>query len=306
VTTNRPGTEGYSDAHGIAESSEGDTTSVADSRIGEVVCVHGLAVELPTGTASSIRAVQNVSLTVNSGERIGIVGESGSGKSITGRTIAGLLPESKRVLVSGSVRILGREMVGASKQDWQIVRRETVSMIFQDPLSFLNPTMTVGRQVVEACRPESKQRSREEAALTYLGLAGLPAPEETARRFPFELSGGMRQRVLIAIALAKRPALIIADEPTTALDVTVQAKVLETLDDSVTKLNSSLIMISHDLAVVAKLCDYIYVMHLGQIVESGPTFELFTKPRHEYTRRLLAAVRNLSLADTRDETSCHS
>jgi ABC-type dipeptide/oligopeptide/nickel transport system ATPase component len=132
--------------------------------------------------------------------------------------------------------------------------------------------------------------------LAYLGLAGLPHPEETAQRYPFELSGGMRQRVLIAIALAKRPALIIADEPTTALDVTVQAKVLATLDESVSKLHTSLIMISHDLAVVAKLCDYIYVMYRGQVVEAGPTLIVFTEPQHAYTRHLLAGLRNLTSA----------
>jgi ABC-type dipeptide/oligopeptide/nickel transport system ATPase component len=262
----------------------------------EIIRVEKLGVELPTGTTTSVQAVRNASLTVRRRERIGIVGESGSGKSITGRTIAGLLPESRRVRVSGSVKIHGREMVGASKQDWQKVRRETVSMIFQDPLSFLNPTMAVGRQVAEACRGDG-WRNRQEGALSYLALAGLPAPQETARRFPFELSGGMRQRVLIAIALAKRPDLIIADEPTTALDVTVQAKVLEALDDSVTKLQSSLIMISHDLAVVAKLCERIYVMHMGQVVESGPTLEVLTEPRHDYTRHLLAGVRNLTSLD---------
>lgn len=264
----------------------------------EIVRVTGLAVELPTGTSTSIRAVRNANLVVRKGERVGIVGESGSGKSITGRSIAGLLPESRRVRVTGSVRIVGEEMVGTPKRNWDKVRREIVSMIFQDPLSFLNPTMTVGKQVAEACRSDGNEiwTNRRDAALSYMALAGLPQPEETARRYPFELSGGMRQRILIAIALAKRPQLIIADEPTTALDVTVQAKVLETLGDSVSKLGSSLIMISHDLAVVAQLCDYIHVMYRGEVVESGPTLQVFTEPRHDYTRHLLAGVRSLTSA----------
>jgi ABC-type dipeptide/oligopeptide/nickel transport system ATPase component len=269
---------------------------IARSDAPEILRVQDLSVELPTGTATSVHAVRNAHLAVRRGDRIGIVGESGSGKSITGRTIAGLLPESRRVRVTGSVRILGQEMVGAPKREWQKVRQQIVSMIFQDPLSFLNPTMTVGRQVSEACRRDSGDtwNSRAEGAINYLALAGLPKPAETARCYPFELSGGMRQRVLIAIALAKRPALIIADEPTTALDVTVQARVLATLDESVSKLQTSLIMISHDLAVVAKLCDHIYVMYRGEVVESGPILEIFTEPRHDYTRRLLAGVRSLT------------
>jgi ABC-type glutathione transport system ATPase component len=272
---------------------------VSGATMPEILRIERLAVELPTGTSSSVQAVSNVNLAVHQGQRVGIVGESGSGKSITGRTIAGLLPESRRVRVSGSVRLLGQEMVGTSDKAWQAVRREIVSMIFQDPLSFLNPTMTVGRQVEEACRANAGQEwtTRREAALGYMSLAGLPAPAETARRYPFELSGGMRQRILIAIALAKRPQLIIADEPTTALDVTVQAKVLESLDESVSKLKTSLIMISHDLAVVAKLCDYIYVMYRGEVVESGPTLSIFTEPRHDYTRQLLAGVRSLTSLD---------
>lgn len=265
----------------------------------EILRIERLAVSLPTGATSSVQAVRNVSLAVHQEQRVGIVGESGSGKSITGRTIAGLLPESRRVSVSGSVRLLGQEMIGAAKPAWQKVRREVVSMIFQDPLSFLNPTMTVGRQVEEACRSDDRGADRRKSALDYMAMAGLPSPTETARRYPFELSGGMRQRILIAIALAKRPQLIIADEPTTALDVTVQAKVLESLDESVTKLGTSLIMISHDLAVVAKLCDYVYVMYHGEVVEAGPTVKVFRQPSHDYTRQLLAGVRSLTSPNVR-------
>ncbi|HWK68998.1 MAG TPA: ABC transporter ATP-binding protein [Rhizobiaceae bacterium] len=264
----------------------------------EIVRVHDLSVELPTGISTSVKAVRNAHLVVRKGQRVGIVGESGSGKSVTGRTIAGLLPESRRVAVNGSVQILGKEMIGATNREWLKVRREIVSMIFQDPLSFLNPTMTVGRQVAEAVAAGGAQAAnKHEAAIEFLRLAGLSDPEKYARSYPFELSGGMRQRVLIAIALAKRPALIIADEPTTALDVTVQARVLATLDESVSKLQTALILISHDLAVVAKLCDYIYVMYRGEVVEAGPTLDIFTRPNHAYTRDLLAGVRSLTSPD---------
>lgn len=274
----------------------------------EIIVINDLSVRLPTGANSSVQAVRNASLVVRSGERIGIVGESGSGKSITGRTIAGLLPESDRVKVEGSIKLFGREMIGAPRQDWQQVKLQTVSMIFQDPLGFLNPTMTVGRQVAEACRIDKSapRRSRRECALNYMSLAGLPNPDEIAGQYPFELSGGMRQRVLIAIALAKRPEIIIADEPTTALDVTVQAKVLETLDNSVSQLGSSLIMISHDLAVVAKLCDRIYVMCKGEVVESGSTLDVFLEPKHTYTQQLLRGVRDLSSHKERVERRARS
>ena len=274
-------------------------TATESGQGAEIVRIDGLAVELPTGISTSVQAVRDVGLVVRRGERIGVVGESGSGKSVTGRAIAGLLPESRRVRVTGSLKIHGEEMIGASADRWNDVRRRVVSMIFQDPLSFLNPTMQVGRQVAEACRKDAQDagKSRRDAALEYMALAGLPSPEATAGRYPFQLSGGMRQRVLIAIALAKRPDLIIADEPTTALDVTVQAKVLESLDMSVRTLGSSLIMISHDLGVVAKLCDRIYVMYRGQVVESGPTLEVFRNPSHDYTRHLLSGIRRLTAVD---------
>ncbi|GAA1791731.1 ABC transporter ATP-binding protein [Planosporangium flavigriseum] len=263
---------------------------------GALVEVKGLAVRLPTGPKDSVQAVRSVNLTIRPGERVGIVGESGSGKSITGRTIAGLLPESKRVQVAGSVTFRGKEMIGAPAKEWRDIRSRRVSMIFQDPLSFLNPTMRVGRQVQEACRREgsaSRQEIRDEV-YSFMELAGLAQPAEVARKFPFELSGGMRQRVLIAIALAKRPELIIADEPTTALDVTVQARVLASLKRSVDELGMSLLMISHDLAVVAGLCDRVYVMCDGAVVEEGDTHSVFTEPKEAYTQGLLRSVRSLS------------
>ena len=266
-----------------------------------LVEVEGLRVVLPTGARSEVEAVRRVDLVVRQGERVGIVGESGSGKSVTARAIAGLLPTSPRVQVAGSLRIGGHEMVGASSSEWELVRRQRVGMIFQDPLSFLNPTMRIGRQVAESIplERERKASARKEAVHAFLGQAGLDQPEQVAAKFPHELSGGMRQRVLVAIAIAKLPQLIIADEPTTALDVTVQQRVLNTLDTTVRELETSLILISHDLAVVAGMTDRIYVMYSGRVVEEGTTERVITDPQHPYTQALLRSVRSLN--DDSDE-----
>ncbi|GAA3214677.1 ABC transporter ATP-binding protein [Microbacterium terregens] len=259
--------------------------------------VTDLEVHLPTGPRKEIRAVHSVSLEVHRGERVGIVGESGSGKSVTGRAIAGLLPTNPRVRVAGSIRFDGREMVGAPARAWDEIRSRSVGMIFQDPLTFLNPVMKVGAQVREAVDPASRSgrdASGDPEAIRFLQLAGLADAAELARRFPHELSGGQRQRVLIAIAIAKQPDLILADEPTTALDATVQRKVLRTLDETVAKLGTSLILISHDLAVVASMTDTIYVMYAGRVVESGPTRRVLESPQHLYTQALLRSVRSLT------------
>jgi ABC-type dipeptide/oligopeptide/nickel transport system ATPase component len=263
--------------------------------------VSDLGVHLPTGPRREIEAVHSVSLSVERGERVGIVGESGSGKSITGRAIAGLLPTNPRVRVEGSIRFGGREMVGAAPRDWDEIRTQTVGMIFQDPSTFLNPVMKVGQQVREAIPPArrtGRDAARDPRVLEVLALVGLGDVASVAQRFPHELSGGMRQRVLIAIAIAKTPDLIIADEPTTALDATVQAKVLDTLDDTVRQLGTALILISHDLAVVAHMTDRVYVMYAGRIVETGTTRQVLTAPEHPYTQALLRSVRSLTDEDT--------
>lgn len=257
-----------------------------------LLAVRDLRVTLPTGDRSEVEAVTSVALSVADGERVGIVGESGSGKSVTGRAIAGLLPTSPRVRVEGSIRIAGREMVGAEPAAWNDVRSKTVGMIFQDPLTFLNPTMKVGDQVAESI-PRSRGGRRDEVR-HFLTQAGLEDVENLERRFPHELSGGMRQRVLIAIAIAKRPTLIIADEPTTALDATVQRKVLATLDEAVRTLHTTLILISHDIAVVSEMTDRVYVMYNGRVVESGTTSQVLHAPKHRYTQALLTSVRSLS------------
>ncbi|GAA1696467.1 ABC transporter ATP-binding protein [Microbacterium sediminicola] len=259
--------------------------------------VSDLSIHLPAGAHRSVHAVKRVDVQIGRGERVGIVGESGSGKSVTGRAIAGLLPTNPRVVVNGSVRFDGAEMIGAPPREWDRIRAHTVGMIFQDPSTFLNPTMKIGRQVEEAITGGRRRRRGDHtqtAVDRYLTLAGLSDPAQVAKRFPYELSGGMRQRVLIAIAIAKQPDLIIADEPTTALDATVQRHVLSTLDETVTRLGTSLILISHDFSVVAGMTDRVYVMYAGRVVESGPTRQVLSAPRHPYTQALLRSVRSLT------------
>ncbi|GGA60901.1 ABC transporter ATP-binding protein [Pseudoclavibacter endophyticus] len=264
-----------------------------------LVEAQNLRVWLPTGRRDGIQAVRNVSLRVAAGERVGIVGESGSGKSVTGRALSGLLPTNPRVRVEGSIRFRdGEEMVGASAKDWNDVRSRRVGMIFQDPLTFLNPVMRIGRQVAESIDPRRVDLPVRDEVLRVLETVGLTDVETLVDRYPHELSGGMRQRVLIAIAIAKRPDLLIADEPTTALDATVQRRVLATLDDAVSRLGTSLVLISHDLAVVGSMTDRISVMYSGRIVESGTTNEVLTAPKHPYTQALLRSVRSLTDPDT--------
>lgn len=263
---------------------------------GPLLRVQDLAVQLPSGEREMVKAVRGVSLTVRRGERVGLVGESGSGKSVTGRAIAGLLPTSPKVRVSGSVQFEGTELVGASTRAWNEIRSRRVGMIFQDPLTFLNPTMKIGTQVAESVTASGRVQRQDvrQEVYRFLELAGLSDATQVAEKFPHELSGGMRQRVLIAIAIAKLPELIIADEPTTALDATVQAIVLKTLDATVRELGTSLVLISHDLAVVAGMTDWLYVMYGGRIVESGPTKQVMDEPRHPYTKALLRSVRSLT------------
>lgn len=258
--------------------------------------VTDLRVCLPTGRRTEVEAVKSVSLHLKHGERVGIVGESGSGKSVTGRAVGGLLPASARVKVQGSVRINGKEMIGSGRPEWDKVRQKTVGMIFQDPLTYLNPTMTIGAQVAESISPARKKAAEKhkDEVLHFLSQVGLKNVAELARQYPHELSGGMRQRVLIAIAIAKQPDLLIADEPTTALDATVQRHVLNTLDQTVADLGTSLILISHDLAVVAGMTDRVYVMYAGRIVESGPTDQVLNRPTHPYTQALIRSVRSLT------------
>ncbi|MBN9074696.1 MAG: hypothetical protein BGN87_09070 [Rhizobiales bacterium 65-79] len=248
--------------------------------------VRDLKVHLRVGGAI-VRAVDGVDLTVMPGESIGIVGESGSGKSTLARGILKLMANVELAELQGDVRFQGKDLTRIADAELRALRRHGgFSMIFQDPLGYLNPTKRVGTQVAEALGGKwfAATRRRVEQLLEE---AGLPASAQLARRFPHELSGGQRQRVMIAIALASEPALLFADEPTTALDATVQLQVLKTLGRLHRDRNMAMVVITHDLGVVAELCDRVYVMRSGKVVESGDTVELFENPRHPYAAQLI-------------------
>ncbi|MDX3002133.1 ABC transporter ATP-binding protein [Kribbella solani] len=250
----------------------------------DVLAVRGLSVSVRDTTL-----VSDVDLTVGAGERVGLIGESGSGKSLTALSIFGLLPED--VHATGSVRLEGvdHELIGADERRMSRVRGHDIAMVFQEPMTALNPTMRVGDQLAESMlihKTRTKPAART-AAADLIERVQLPA--ETLRAYPHQLSGGQRQRVVLALALANDPALLICDEPTTALDVTVQALVLDLIVRGVLERSSALLFITHDLAVVATVCERVLVMYGGRVVESGPVSEVFTRPRHRYTEGLLAA-----------------
>jgi peptide/nickel transport system ATP-binding protein len=246
-----------------------------------VVEVRDLRVSLSRG-GETTEVLHGLDLDIARGEILAVVGESGSGKSVMSLTMMGLLPARSRPAVTGSVRVTGVDMVTARADEQRRVRRESLGVVFQDPMSSLNPTTRVGHQIAEAAG------SREEA-VRLMRMVGIPQPEQRYPAYPHELSGGLRQRVMIAMAIAGNPALIIADEPTTALDVTVQAQVLRVLRDLRGQLGCSVLLITHDLGVAAQVADRIVVMRQGVIVEQGRTTDVLEHPRHEYTRRLLDA-----------------
>jgi peptide/nickel transport system ATP-binding protein len=251
-----------------------------------LLSVRNLKVHLRVGGAV-VRAVDGVDLAVDEGESIGIVGESGSGKSTLARAVLKLLPNVEIAAYQGEVNFRGLDLARISDTALRDLRRHHgFSMIFQDPLGYLNPTKRVGTQVAEAISGESSA-SIGDRVQQLLAEAGLPSPRHLARRFPHELSGGMRQRVMIAIALASEPALLFADEPTTALDATVQLQVLETLRRLHRDRKMAMAIISHDLGVVAELCDRVYVMRDGKVLESGDTVEVFENPKHPYAAQLI-------------------
>jgi oligopeptide/dipeptide ABC transporter ATP-binding protein len=238
-----------------------------------------------------VRAVDGVSFAVPRGKTVGVVGESGSGKSVTALSILRLV--SARV--AGAVRYDGRDLLGLSEKEMRRIRGNNISMIFQEPMTSLNPVYTTGEQVAEAVRLHQRatRRAAWDRAVDMFRLVGIPAPAERARAYPHQMSGGMRQRVMIAMALACHPDLLIADEPTTALDVTIQAQILELLARLQRELGMSVLLITHDLGVVAETCEDVVVMYAGRVVERAPVAELFAAPRHPYTAALLRSVPSL-------------
>jgi peptide/nickel transport system ATP-binding protein len=257
-----------------------------------VLEVEDLDVSFPS-EAGRVTAVRGVSFAVDTGEVLGIVGESGSGKSVSALAVMGLLPDSARV--SGSIRFAGRELLGLGDRDLSEIRGKGISMVFQDPLSALTPVYTVGDQIAEAVQVHREVSKQEAAAqaVDLLDLVGIPNAKERARSFPHEFSGGMRQRVMIAMAIANDPDVIIADEPTTALDVTIQAQVLEVLNTAQQATGAAIVMITHDLGVIAGFADRVMVMYAGKPVETGSVDQLFYRPRMPYTLGLLGSLPRL-------------
>ncbi len=259
-----------------------------------VIDVSGLTVALPQG-ADRAHAVEEVSLSVESGEVLCVVGESGSGKSVTANAIMGLLPAEVRP-VAGHIEMGGRDLLRLTADQWQALRGHEVSMIFQEPMTALNPLMRVGDQIAEVFEAHGalSRAERRAKALALIEEVGLPEPAKAVRAYPFELSGGQRQRAMIAMALALEPKLLIADEPTTALDVTTQAQILALVRDLQARHGMAVLFITHDFGVVAEIGDRVVVMRHGKVVEHGAVREVLSRPRHDYTRRLIAAVPPLS------------
>ena len=245
--------------------------------------------------AGDVHAVDNVSFTLERGEVLGIVGESGSGKSVTAYSIMQILTPPGEIS-SGSVVFDGKELVGAGEDEIRKIRGNKISVISQDPMTSLNPVYTVGNQLIEAIvlHTNRNKKQAKERAIELLKLVGITDPEKRLKQYPYEHSGGMRQRVMIAMALACEPDLLIADEPTTALDVTIQAQILELMKSLQKQFNMAIIMITHDLGVVAGMCDHINVMYAGKVIEHGNADQVFYDPKHEYTKGLLASIPNIA------------
>ncbi len=241
--------------------------------------------------AGEVKAVNGVSFSLEKGKVLGIVGESGSGKSVTAYSIMQILANPGKI-VEGSIVLDGQELVGASKETMQKIRGNKISIIFQDPMTSLNPVFTIGNQLVEAIMLHTNRDKKQakERAIEMLKLVGVNEPEKRIKQYPHEFSGGMRQRVMIAMALACEPDILIADEPTTALDVTIQAQILDLMKDLQKQLGMSIILITHDLGVVAEMCDEVIVMYAGEVCERGTADEIFYNPSHEYTRGLLRSI----------------
>ncbi|WP_085521727.1 ABC transporter ATP-binding protein [Tuberibacillus sp. Marseille-P3662] len=256
-----------------------------------ILTVNDLHVSFDT-YSGEVQAVRGVNLELKKGEALAIVGESGSGKSVSSKTIMQLNPSPPARIKSGEILFEDQDITKLSEKDMQKIRGRDISMIFQDPMTTLNPTMTVGKQIMEGLRKHQNmtKSAAKERAVELLSLVGLPNPDTRVKQYPHQLSGGMRQRVVIAIALACDPKILIADEPTTALDVTIQAQILDLMKDLQDKLSTSILLITHDLGVVANMAQRVAVMYGGKVIETGTVDEIFHNPRHPYTWGLLGSM----------------
>lgn len=254
--------------------------------------IHDLTLEFGAGS-QAIRVLSQVSLRLDQGEMLCLVGESGSGKSLTALSIARLTPSPPARYVTGRIMLDGRDVLSMPPAELGSVRGSKVSYVFQEPAASLNPVMGIGRQILEALRLHRPTEATEAEVTALLKRVGIASPEERLHSFPHQLSGGMQQRVMIAMALASRPQLLVADEPTTALDVTIQAQILQLLDDLKKQMRMGILLITHNLGIVSQIADRIAVMYAGQIVETGPTHSVIRQPRHPYTRALLASMPRL-------------
>ncbi len=242
----------------------------------------------------SLRAVDDVSITIDAGETVTLVGESGCGKSVTALSIARLVPTPPAKYVGGEILLNGRDVLQMSKTDLRGIRGGVVSYIFQDPSASLNPVFRVGNQIKESLKLHRPAKATNEEVIRLLKLVGIPAPESRIKDYPHQMSGGMQQRVMIAMALASEPKLLVADEPTTALDVTIQAQILDLLRDLKQRLGMSILLITHNLGIVGDIADRVAVMYAGQVVELSPALELLRRPLHPYTKALMNSVPKLS------------
>jgi len=242
-----------------------------------------------------VRAVDDISFIAREGETLGIVGESGCGKSVTALSIMRLLPQPMGQITNGQVLFRGTDLTQRTSSEMEKIRGAEISMVFQEPMTALNPVHTIGKQLTEVLLLHKDITSQQaiKESITMLDRVGIPAPDIRMTEYPHQLSGGMRQRVVIAIALACRPSLLIADEPTTALDVTIQAQILELIKELQTEMGMSVILITHDLGVIAEVCQQVVVMYAGKIVEKGSVYDLFDYPKHPYTKGLLASIPRL-------------
>jgi oligopeptide transport system ATP-binding protein len=251
--------------------------------------------------AGQVSAINDVTISIGFGEAVGIVGESGSGKSVTMLSVMKLLSENGKVS-AGEIKFDGRDMAGLKEREIQAIRGNEIGMIFQDPMTSLNPVFTIGNQLVEAIKKHNRRMPAKQAtakAIDMLKLVGMPSPEKRFHQYPHEFSGGMRQRVMIAMALSCEPKLLIADEPTTALDVTIQAQIIELMKDLKNKINMSIILITHDLGLVADICERVIVMYGGTLVEQGLVEDIFYNPQHPYTIGLLNSIPRLNMGKER-------